>query len=704
MMPNRSVDQPFEPWQQHVSAIHSFDSLFDLLPVGTYRSSPDGRQLRANAALVRLNGYSNEAELLAAVSDIATEWYVDPARRGVFVAQIKRDGQLTNFVSEVYRHKSRERIWVSENAHMVFDANGDIVYFEGTVEDITERMQTVSAVAASERRYRALTERAQGATIIVEPDGTITFASAGLKALLGYAPESFVGSNVFDTMHDADVVHHRAELQHVVHGTNSGTESIAQHRHRDGTYRHLASLAHNCSDDPAVGGVVVNWRDVTDAYLAQKKLREMAETDALTRLANRFQFEKEGERRLAAATTRHERVAMLFIDLNRFKIINDAHGHALGDALLREVATRLGEVRSADETIARLGGDEFGALIPIATPEDAERAARRYLSAFDALFAVRGLNFAMGASIGVAVFPDDARSFHRLLAHADLAMFTAKANKGGSEVARFESGLAERAFEQLSAATDLRAAIDGGQIVPYYQPIVDTTTGEWRGLEAVARWRHPYRGLLLPAEFINAAEEHRLIGALGRSIATQAIRDVREWQRRFNIELRLTINVSAYQLREVDFAPFLLDHLRQADLMPKRLFVELTESVLVDADDASLGTINALRAAGCRIVLDDLGAGFSSLAYLKRIPIDVVKLDRSFVQGVPTYRTDVAIVRALSTLARSLGIQVVAEGIETREQADFLRAEGVIYGQGFLFERPIPPTEVERQLGLRVAH
>ena len=275
-----------------MSVIHSFDSLFDLLPVGAYRSSPDGRQLRANAALVRLNGYSNEAELLAAVGDIATEWYVDPARRGAFIAQIKRDGQLTNFVSEVYRHKSRERIWVSENAHIVFDANGDIVYFEGTVEDITEGMQTGRAVAASERRYRALTERAQGATIIVEPDGTITFASAGLKALLGYAPESFVGSNVFDTMHDADVVHHRAELQHVVLGTNSGNESIAQHRHRDGTYRHLASLAHNCSDDPAVGGVVVNWRDVTDAYLAQKTLREMAETDALTRLANRFQFEK----------------------------------------------------------------------------------------------------------------------------------------------------------------------------------------------------------------------------------------------------------------------------------------------------------------------------------------------------------------------------------------------------------------------------
>ncbi len=685
-----------------MSALQRFDSLFDLLPVGAYRSSPDGRQLRANAALVRLNGYESEAEMLAAVGDIGAEWYVEPGRREVFVEQIMRDGQLTHFVSEVYRHKSRERIWISENAHVVFDDKQAVLYFEGTVEDITERMQSGRAVAESERRYRALTERAQGATIVVEGDGTITFASSGLQSVLGFAPESFVGTNIFATMHEADVPHHRAELRHVILGSNTGKESVAQHCHSDGRYRYLASLANNCSDDPAVGGVVIHWRDVTDAILAQTRLREMAETDALTGLANRFQFEQRGERQLKHAAALSGRMAMLFIDLNRFKIINDGHGHALGDALLRQVAARLIAVSGPDDAIARLGGDEFGALVPIASPEDGERAAQRYLGVFHGLFEVRGLNFAMGASVGVAVFPDDAQSFHRLLAYADLAMFTAKA-KGGSVVARFESKLAERAYEQLSVATELRSAIEAGQIVPYYQPIVDTTTGAWRGLEALARWRHPHRGLLLPDDFIATAEEHRLIGPLGRSIATQAIHQVSGWARQFNVELRLTVNVSAHQLREVDFAAFLLDNLRQAGLLPKRLFVELTESVLVDADDASIGTIHALRAAGCRIVLDDLGAGYSSLAYLKRIPIDLVKLDRSFVQGVPGRRTDVAIVRALSTLARSLGIQVVAEGIETREQREFLCAEGVLYGQGYLFERPIPTPEVERQLALGTA-
>jgi diguanylate cyclase (GGDEF)-like protein/PAS domain S-box-containing protein len=686
-----------------VSAIHNFSSLFDLLPVGAYRSSIDGRQLRANAALVRLNGYDSEAELLAAVNNISLEWYVKPGRRDAFIEQITQNGQLTGFVSEVFRHKSRERIWISENAHIVLDADGEVLYFEGTVEEITERVQTGRAVAESERRYRALTERAHGATLIVTADGTVTFASAGLHAMLGCAPEAFVGSNLFATMHEADLALHREEFRRVTLGTNSGVESVARHQHRDGSFRHLASLAKDCSDDPAVGGVVINWRDVTDAIAAQTRLRDLAETDSLTGLANRFRFEQLGATRLNQAADRGDRMAMLFIDLNRFKIINDAHGHALGDTLLRQVAARLMAAKGPVDAVARLGGDEFGALVPIATLDDALIVAQRYLRAFTEVFEVRGLNFSMGASIGVAVFPDDARMFHRLIAHADLAMFKAKTN-GGSQVARFESELAERAFEQLSVATELLGGIEQGHVYPHYQPIVEINGGVWRGVEALARWQHRYRGLLLPGEFIATAEEHRLIGPLGRSIAAQAIVDVARWEKRFNSELRLTVNVSAHQLREVDFATFLLDQLQRACLSPTRLFVELTESVLVDADEASLATIVALRSAGCRIVLDDLGAGYSSLSYLKRIPIDVVKLDRSFIEGVPRRRTDVAIVRALSTLARSLGINVIAEGIETPEQAEFLRSEGLIFGQGFLYAKAMSSADIELHLAATPPH
>ena len=247
-------------------------------------------------------------------------------------------------------------------------------------------------------------------------------------------------------------------------------------------------------------------------------------------------------------------------------------------------------------------------------------------------------------------------------------------------------------------ATDLRGAVDRNELFTCYQPIVEMPLGLWRGIEALARWQHPTRGLLMPKEFITTAEEQGLIGRVGRTIAAQAIAQVGQWSQQFEAPLRLTINVSAHQLREVNFVDFIDTTLRAHKLPAQRLFVELTESVLVDADIASVTSVDRLRALGVRIVLDDLGAGYSSLSYLKRLRIDLVKLDRSFVQGVPHRRVDVAIVRALSTLAESLGIHVIAEGIETTEQMQFLLDEGVICGQGFLFDRPMSAAEVEAQL------
>ena len=300
-------------------------------------------------------------------------------------------------------------------------------------------------------------------------------------------------------------------------------------------------------------------------------------------------------------------------------------------------------------------------------------------------------------SIGIALYPDDAHSFNDLLAHADLAMFSAK-SKGTSNAERFAPVLAEKARHQLMVATDLRGAVDRNELFTCYQPIVEMPLGLWRGIEALARWQHPTRGLLMPKEFITTAEEQGLIGRVGRTIAAQAIAQVGQWSQQFEAPLRLTINVSAHQLREVNFVDFIDTTLRAHKLPAQRLFVELTESVLVDADIASVTSVDRLRALGVRIVLDDLGAGYSSLSYLKRLRIDLVKLDRSFVQGVPHRRVDVAIVRALSTLAESLGIHVIAEGIETTEQMQFLLDEGVIYGQGFLFDRPMSAAEVEAQL------
>ena len=674
----------------------SADSLFDLLQIGAYRSTVTGQQVRTNLALARLNGFETEAESLVAIRDLSL-WYVEPGRRDAFVEQMSKFGYVTNFISEVYQHTTRNRIWVSETAHVIRDEQGEILLFEGTVEDITERLRTERLLRESERRFRALTERAKVATAIVKVNGLVLYASAGVWPLFGQKPEALIGSNLFDSMHPDDRAEHRAELHSVTQQQNSGRESIARHRHSDGTYRYIASVTNDCSEDPAVGGIVVNWRDVTERMQDQEQLKAVAETDALTGLNNRMHFERLCEARLADGGPLGPCFAMLFIDLNRFKLVNDAHGHTVGDAVLREVALRLKAVARPEDTMARLGGDEFGLMLPLlAELDDADRAACVLAALVDPLH-VLGMSFDLGASIGIARYPDDAQSFNELLANADLAMFAAK-RAGTSHAKRFEPALAEKARHQLMIATDLRMAVERNQLFTVYQPIVDMQNGRWRGVEALARWQHPTRGLLMPEAFIPTAEEQGLIGRVGQTIASQAIEQVGRWSRSFGAPLRLTINVSAHQLRESHFVSFISSQLKANGLPAKRLFVELTESVLVEADDASVETINCLRSLGVRVVLDDLGAGYSSLAYLKRLRIDLVKLDRSFVQGVPHRRVDVAIIRALSTLAGSLGIHVIAEGIETTEQADFLKAEGVIFGQGFLFDLPLSVAQVQTRL------
>jgi PAS domain S-box-containing protein len=268
--------------------------MFDLLPVGAYRTTVDGRLLRANAALVRLHGFETEAEMLTSANEKGTRLYADPNRRIEFIEQMLADNRVINFVSAGFRRKTLEPIWISENAHVVYDDNGDVLYFEGTVEDITRRQESEQKLAASERRYRALTERAQLATAIVTADGLVLYASPGIEQLFGVAPDAFVGQNIFDSMHADDLTEHRAELRSVSTRTNTGRESVARHLHTDGSYRYLASLGKDCSDDPAVGGIVLNWRDVTDSTVARRRLVELAQTDALTGLNNRGTLTRRG--------------------------------------------------------------------------------------------------------------------------------------------------------------------------------------------------------------------------------------------------------------------------------------------------------------------------------------------------------------------------------------------------------------------------
>ena len=681
-----------------MSTSNQFLTLFDLLPIGAYRSSASGYQLRINKALVKMNGYLNEAAMLEAVNASKPEWYVDPARGAEFRDRLKLDGYVTGFVSESYRHKTRERIWISENAHIVRDADGKILYYEGTVEDISQQRATQDALHTSERRYRALNDNALYATIIADADGIITFANAGIEPLLGVTPAEIVGTNLFATMHPDNLLEHRAEFRNVQIGENTGRESIARHRHADGTWRYLGSLSNDCRDDPAIGGIVVNWRDETEAEHTKRRLRELAENDSLTGLTNRAYFEELGAQILRrAGGTNNTQLALFFIDLNRFKLVNDSHGHSMGDGVLKEVAIRIRSALRDGDLVARLGGDEFAILTVVDTRLAASQLAARMLKVISQPIIIGSLRFDVGASIGISIFPSDADTFDELLGYADLAMFEAKAQRASASRA-FKPALLRRALAQVAVVTDLHQATLEHELQVYFQPVVTLINGHWTGFEALVRWHHPIRGIIMPDSFVKAAEEQGLVGKLGAIVAEKTLQQARKWREEFGFEFHFAINVSAYQLRDDTFAGFLQEAFERHRLSPHRFTLEITESAFIETSQDGGDALSKLRALGVRIALDDLGIGYSSFDYLKRFPIDMVKLDQGFISGLPGNKVDVAIVRSLVTLARSLGMILIAEGIEKPEQAAYLLELGCNLGQGFLYSHALPAHEATEKM------
>ncbi len=677
----------------------NFASLFEQLPLGAYRSTMEGKQLRANAAMVAFNGYDTEAEMLAVVEDISTEWYVDPSRRAEFLRLLARDGKVSRFVSEVFRHKTRERRWVAEYAHVVKDEHGTPVYVEGTVEDITERRYARKEVAASERRLRVLNDKSQSATIICTVDGVITYATPSLQQLLGYAPESMLGVNFFDSMHIDDQAEHRAEFRNVSLGRNTGQESVARHRHADGTWRYLASFASDCRDDPAVAGMVVYWRDTTDAQRAAQALQRVAQTDGLTGLVNRAHFESLARGALEAARTSGSRVALYFIDLDKFKWVNDSYGHAVGDQVLIGAVDRLRGVLAPNHVLARLGGDEFAVIAPLDLLSVVDEIAARWTDALARPLVVNEMAFQLSASVGVSVFPDDAASFETLLQHADHAMFAAKADRFHS-FRRFEPSFSKQASEQALLAAELYRAVKARQFVVYFQPQFDASIGRTIGLEALVRWQHPTRGLVAPSEFIGVAEDQGLIRELGELVLHQALEAGAQLQQLPTLLpcFRIAVNTSVHQLRHPSFFSSVTQALTAKKIPASMLQIEVTESALIERSGRAAHTLNALRDVGVSIALDDLGVGYSSLDYLRRLNIDTIKLDREFVGGLPHKRIECAIVRAILTLATELNIELIAEGVETGEQAQWLAASGCQKLQGYFFAPPAPLSVIMERL------
>ena len=485
-------------------------------------------------------------------------------------------------------------------------------------------------------------------------------------------------------------------------------------RDQDTAWIHVqGSVSHVHNDTPrALSGTV---QDISDLKRREAQTRYLAYFDTLTGLPNRVSFTDSLERSLAAARRHGRTVAVLLLDLDHFKRINETLGHPAGDQLLAVMASRLraivrqedqvalAEVVASDSALARMGGDEFTVLLSeMRTVDDAHTAARRILEAVREPAVLDGQEVVVTASIGISVFPMDGDNARTLMANADAAMYHAK-DQGGDCASFSSKPLRAATANRLSLEAALRRALEREQFVLQYQPKLDLATGHITGVEALLRWRHPDLGTVSPLEFIPLAEETGLIIPIGEWVVRSACRQARVWSQAGLDTLGMAVNLSARQFRQRELATIIAASLTECGLEPSRLELEITESTIMGDIELARSTMRQLRDLGCAVAVDDFGTGYSSLAYVKRFPVNTLKVDRSFISGLPREADDAAIVNAVITMAHGLGVRVVAEGVETAQQLAHLAAQGCDEVQGFLISRPVDPDAIDSLVRSRQA-
>jgi diguanylate cyclase (GGDEF)-like protein/PAS domain S-box-containing protein len=569
------------------------------------------------------------------------------------------------------------------------------------------RRQTVDAltretaqVRRSEQRFRALVQNASDVVLICTAGGTISYQSRTAETAWGFSPKGMLYKSLADMIHPDDQPALRDLWEQLQ--AAPGTTRITELRLRDAAevWHHVSLILTNLLQETAVDGIVVTARDIGERKAFESQLTQQAFYDSLTLLPNRALFLDRLEQAVTRAGRRHDGVGILYLDLDNFKTINDSLGHQAGDRLLIGAAGRLQACVRGEDTVARLGGDEFVILLGYPSNEaDALLVAGRIAQEFSRPFVINGREFAVTASVGVALSDTGQEGADNLMRNADVAMYRAK-TEGKARCVVFAASMHLDALARLDLQNDLRKAIERGELRVHYQPIVLLDSGHIVEVEALVRWQHPTRGLLAPAEFIPVAEETGLIVPLGQWVLEEACRQVAVWQTLFPADppLAVSVNLSSCQFQHPGLIEDIKHALRLAGLAPTNLKLEITESVIMRDVEVTIAKLHQLKHLGIQLAIDDFGTGYSSLAYLKLLPLDVLKIDRSFVQGIGRDREDTAIVRAVLSLAKSLNLTVTGEGIETAEQSALLRTWECERGQGYYFAKPQDAPAVTKLL------
>jgi len=558
-----------------------------------------------------------------------------------------------------------------------------------------------AAIFEAEARFRSAFEDAPIGMGLALPDGHLVRVNRAYAAILGCDPDELVGKTIKEVTHPDDWEANAVQFDALVAGTidryNMEKRNIDVHGNEV-----WVTVSTSCVRDDAGHPVYLigQIEDITERREMRERLAHAAVHDQLTGLPNRVLFMDRLELALSRAQRDHNCVALMFLDLDRFKLINDSLGHEVGDRLLERVAHRLGGALRAVDTLARFGGDEFTVLCEVNDKAEALEIADRLVLAMQQPLALADSELFVSVSVGVALSLDGTESGADLLRNADVAMYRAK-EIGPSRIEVYRADDETGTIRRLRTSNELHRALERDELELYYQPMVDLHTESMVGMEALVRWHHPTRGLLLPGEFIGLAEDSGLIVPLGAWVLREACRQGALWDERRTAAgenpglLNISVNVSAQQLADPTFPRQVASALGGSGLNPDKLWLEITESTLMHTGDASVAALSALRALGAHLEIDDFGTGYSSLSYLKRLPVETLKVDQSFVDELDSDADDVAIVRAIVGLGDSLGLAIVAEGVERRSQAVALMALGCAIAQGYLFGYPRPASTLE---------
>ncbi|MEK3720134.1 EAL domain-containing protein [Paenibacillus sp. FSL H8-0034] len=595
--------------------------------------------------------------------------------------------------------------WVDTTIVPFLNEQGRPYHYVSIRNDITRRKQMEEEIRKSEEKYRLITENSSDLISIIDTAGNFVYASPSHMILLGHDLTSFESSHLHQWVHEEDREIVSTSIQQIIHTRKSSTQLEFRVRTRSDRYLYVeTTLNPILQANGEVTSLVLVMRDITERKKSEQTIYHLAYHDTLTDLPNRRLFMDRLRKEVQLAKRQHTQLAIMFLDLDRFKDINDSLGHEAGDLILIESAKRISHCVGPNGLVARLGGDEFVVLLKsLSSLTEVESVSITIQTSLQEPIELAGQLYSMSCSMGVSFFPSNGRDPDELLKRADMALYAAK-NMGRNGVSFFHSDMEERSLARILLENELKKAIELEQFHIDYQPKLDLSTGQLVGMEALVRWNHPELGRIPPDKFIPVAEDTGLIIPLGEWVLRHSCAQNKKWQTQGYPHVQLSVNLSARQFYQPDLLDKVKEVLTMTELDPQWLELEVTESVFADIDHA-VTILEAIKVLGVHTSIDDFGTGYSSFSYIKHLPVNTLKIDASFIRDIHHNKESQAIVKAILTIAQTLDINVIAEGVESQEQLAILQEDGCNQGQGFLFSKPLSDQDFGAYLqGMPITH